>query len=177
VNRCQFITASTARARHGLCRSAPLGGSLSTPARHIDGCSRGARPTRMPTACLVKPVAARTDFLGPTWDSPIRGLRVQPAATGGPGRAPSGTRLGTKRSSEVPNCNRIRSLEGRRPRISDPVLLQNVRGFLILGLRARQSRTNRLESTIGDQRPRPENKQHQRSRAARTPLMARVPVT
>jgi hypothetical protein len=26
--------------------------------------------SRMPTACLVKPGAARADFLAPTWDSP-----------------------------------------------------------------------------------------------------------
>jgi hypothetical protein len=39
---------------------------------------------------------------------------------------PSGTRLGTKRSWEVPNCNRIRSLEGSGPRIESPVLLRHV---------------------------------------------------
>src|SRR5262249_29482635 len=36
--------------------------------------------------------AARRDFLGPTWDSPIRGLRLQPGTTGRPDEAPSGTR-------------------------------------------------------------------------------------
>ena len=39
--------------------------------------------------------------------------------------APSGTKLGTAIPVEDPNCSRIRSLEGRRPRIDCPVLLQN----------------------------------------------------
>ena len=77
--------------------------------------------SRMPTACLVKPVAARRDFLGLTWDSPIRGLRLQPAATGGLGGAPSGTRLGTTTPVEHSNSKRIRSLDGSRPRIESPV--------------------------------------------------------
>ena len=44
--------------------------------------SRKPRPSRMPTACLVKPLTARTDFLGPTWDSPIGTslLNLQPPA-------------------------------------------------------------------------------------------------
>jgi len=36
----------------------------------------------MPTACLVKPVTAWVDFLGPTWDSPIGAsvFNLQPPA-------------------------------------------------------------------------------------------------
>src|SRR5215468_3832405 len=38
--------------------------------------------SKIPTLCLVKPEPAWADFLGPRWDSPIRGLLLQPAATG-----------------------------------------------------------------------------------------------
>jgi len=48
--------------------------------------SREPLPVKPPRACLVKPVAAWADFLGLRWDSPMRGLRLQPAATGRPGR-------------------------------------------------------------------------------------------
>jgi hypothetical protein len=47
---------------------------------------------------------------------PNRNLRVQPAATGGPGEAPSGTRLVTRMPLEGTNCIRIMQLEGSRPR-------------------------------------------------------------
>src|SRR5215467_14109693 len=54
--------------------------SSSTPTRHLEGDSRETHAQAFPTAYLVKPVAARRDFLGPTWllFSPIRGLRLQP---------------------------------------------------------------------------------------------------
>src|SRR5215471_19600001 len=41
---------------------------------------RWRRPpsSQTPTACLVKPVAARRDFVGPMWDPPIRNLQLQP---------------------------------------------------------------------------------------------------
>jgi|SRR5215470_15653541 len=47
--------------------------------------SENVSSRQTPTACLVKPVAARRDFVGPGWDSPIRDLRLHPAATGRPG--------------------------------------------------------------------------------------------
>jgi hypothetical protein len=80
-------------------------------------------PSQTPTACLVKPGVAWADFLGITLGFPNQGLRLQPAATGRPGGAPSGTRLDTRASVEDPNRNRIRSLEGRRHGIPNPVLL------------------------------------------------------
>jgi hypothetical protein len=103
----------------------PLGGSLSTPAGRPDGAGEEPQLSRMPTACLLKPGAAGSDFLGPRLGFPNRGLRLQPAATGRPGGAPSGTGLGTQTPVEDSNCNRIRPLEGRRPRIGSPVLLRN----------------------------------------------------
>jgi len=54
-----------------------------------------------------------------------------PASTCGHSRldgAPSGTRLGTQIPIEDSNCNRIRTLEGRRPRIESPVFLAEDRG-------------------------------------------------
>jgi hypothetical protein len=61
--RCQFITWSLSlSARGGIVVN-----SRRSPRRRW---SRKPRPTRMPRACLVKPVAARRDFLGITWDFP-----------------------------------------------------------------------------------------------------------
>jgi hypothetical protein len=50
-------------------------------------------PTRMPTACLVKPVTAWVDFLGPTWDSPIGASVFNLRPRAGPGE-PVGHKVG-----------------------------------------------------------------------------------
>ena len=129
---------------------------MSTLTRHLDGGSREKPlPVKPPRACLVKPVAARRDFLGLTWDSPIRGLRLQPAATGRLGGAPSGTRLGTTTPVEHSNSKRIRSLEGRRLRIISPV---------ILGKRPR------TESRVYDGRPKTRSLRHASSGDAILPI-------
>jgi hypothetical protein len=65
-------------------------------------------------------------LLGPHVGFPNWGLRLQPATTGRPGCAPSGTKLGTRTPVEHSNGNRIRSLEGSRARISNPELLEGV---------------------------------------------------
>jgi len=139
-----FVANSSPRLLHE-----PDMGSVVQPVRRIAVNSRRSprwrqsrelRSSRMPTACLVKPGVARRDFLGITWDSPNEGLRVQPAATGKPGGALSGTRLGTRTLVGDSNCNRIRSLEGRRPRIESPVLPPERRGLLVLC----SSRTSRI---------------------------------
>jgi len=113
----------------------PLGGSLSTPAGRPDG--DGRRTTAQPGIHgLPREARGRQKrLLVAHVGFPNRGLRLQPAAPGRPSRAPSGTKLGTKRSSEVPNRNRIRSLEGRRPRIGYPVLLRRRLKIRVLSLR------------------------------------------
>src|SRR5262249_54567472 len=58
------------------------------------------RPSRTPTACLAKPMAARADLLGYGWILPNRGDHAQPAATGKLGRIRSGTELGTRPTLE-----------------------------------------------------------------------------
>ena len=96
-------------------------------------------PSRMPTACLVKPGAARRDLLRPTMGFPNRRFPDSTCSHGQARRSPSGTKLGTTMHVEAPNCSRIRSLEGNRPRIDYPVLLAGDRGLSPV-------------STMGDQR-------------------------
>ena len=103
----------------------PRGESLSTPARHLDGAL--AHPD---AHGLPREAGDRLGrLLGPHVGFPNRGLRLQPAATGGPGCAPSGTRLGTRTPVEDSNCNRYRSLEGSRLRTWSPVLLAGDQGL------------------------------------------------
>ena len=56
----------------------PQGGSLSTPARHLDRDSRGAPAQPFRTACLVKLVATRRDFLAQLGFFSYWGLLLQP---------------------------------------------------------------------------------------------------
>ena len=62
---------------HDLCRSrSQVVVNFHWPPRR-DGRPEPC-PSLMPGGCLVKPVAAWADFLRPTWNSPIRGLLLQP---------------------------------------------------------------------------------------------------
>jgi len=74
---CQFITWSRSLS--------PLGGSLSTPTRHLD--DGGRRTTAQPDAHgLPREAGGRQSrLLGAHVGFPNRGLRLQPAATGRPG--------------------------------------------------------------------------------------------
>ena len=83
--RCQFNT--------GFCRSARWANRCQLPTVDPTALVEEAQLSRMPIACLVKPVAAWADFLGPTWDSPIGGLLLQPAVTGRPRLSPVGHKV------------------------------------------------------------------------------------
>src|SRR5262249_25349263 len=69
--------------------------------------------------CLGRLLETRVEF-------PNSGSPSSPCSHGQAPLSPSGTRLGTQIPVEESNCNRIRSLEGRRPRIGYPVPLQDV---------------------------------------------------
>src|SRR5215467_6249356 len=56
----------------------PQSGSLSTPARHLDGSSRGAPAQPFRTACLVKPVSPGADFERISLENPLLALGLQP---------------------------------------------------------------------------------------------------
>jgi integrase len=79
------------------------------------------RPSRMPRACLVKPGVARRDFLGPTRDSPIRGLRLQPAATGRPDGARRAQGWAQRRPSDPPRRLSNATLRSREHLTPDEV--------------------------------------------------------
>jgi len=61
--RCQFI--------HGLCRSVRKADRCELPPVTSMAAVERTPSRQTPTPCLVKPVAARRDFLGPMWDSLI----------------------------------------------------------------------------------------------------------
>src|SRR5215510_8342475 len=100
-----------------LAQPRPWGTRGTTPS---GGLTLASLP-REARACLGRLLGAQVRFPNP-------GLRLQPAATGRLDGAPSGTRLGTQIPMEDSNCNRIKTLEGRRPRIESPVFLAEDRG-------------------------------------------------
>ena len=80
---CDYITRpAIAKERLKRNRAGQVVLQLKSAPTEID---ERARPSRMPTACLVKPGVARRDFLGSTWDFSQLRCRLQPAATGRPG--------------------------------------------------------------------------------------------
>lgn len=103
----------------------------SFPAKGDDGAGLGdigdqgdnSMGALSPNGCQWRPGRAGADFSRGRGEEPLPGAVVQPVAPGRPGGAPTGTNMGPTGAFENPECNRVRDLEGRRPRTFNPVLL------------------------------------------------------